>query len=587
MSVSSDQLPIAAPAAVRSATAVMLSRERRGLLRVLLLQGAATVAGLAGPLVLGDLVNRLARHRATGGEVALAVGLFLGALLVQGALTRVARRSAAVLGQKILAQLREGLIAGVLTLPLAVVERAGTGDLLTRATNDVELLTTAVEQAVPDITIATVSALVTMVAMVLVSPPLAFVLVPAVPPLYLVNRWYLRRATRVYLARQAALSRVNSRIQESTSAGATIEALGLGGWRVERTEADIREALAADWAALRMRLVLYPTSEAVYVVPLFAAILAGGLLHSTGLVSLGQVTTLALYAQQLVNPVDLVLQWLAALQIGGASLARILGVGEVAQPERSPGDPRGEELVARDVHFEYRPGREVLRGIDLAPPRARRVAVVGPSGAGKSTLALLLAGVFSPTRGSVRVGGVEAARLAPERLRREVALVTQEQHVFAASLRDNLLIGDQEADDDRLWETLREVGADGWGARLPRGLDTELGSGGVRLDPAQGQQLALGRLLLADPHTLVLDEATSLLDPGAARRLERSLAAVLRDRTVVAVAHRLETARQSDLVAVVVDGRIEELGTHRELLRRGGAYASLWAVWSEAPGVAG
>lgn len=578
----SEQLPVAAPPAVRRAARELLSTERLGLGLVLGIQGAATVAGLVGPLVLGYLVDHLSAHRSSAAQVGAAMAVFLAALLLQSWLTRSARRRAAALGQGILAQLREGLISGVLTLPLAVVERAGTGDLLTRATNDVELLTTAVEQAVPDMAIATVSALLTMVAMVVVAPPLALILVPAIPPLYLVNRWYLRRATSVYLARQAALARVNSRIQESTSAGSTIEALGLGAWRVERTEDDIRRSLAADWEALRMRLVLFPTSEAVYVIPLFAALLVGGLLHAQGVVTLGQVTTTALYAQQLVNPVDLVLQWLASLQIGAASLARILGVREVPQPDLTGAEPRTAGLEARQVHFEYRPDREVLRGVDLAPPRGRRLAVIGPSGAGKSTLALLLAGVFTPTSGTVEVGGVEASRLPPERLRREVALVTQEQHVFAATLRDNLLIGDAAASDDRLWATLGQVDADRWARRLPHGLDSQLGSGEAALDPAQSQQVALARLLLADPHTLILDEATSLLDPSAARHLERSLAAVLEGRTVVAVAHRLETARQADLVAVVEDGRITELGSHRQLLRSGGTYATLWRAWADS-----
>lgn len=574
------QLPVADAALVRR-TAGRLALEERWWLFVLIgVQGAATAAGLVGPAILGGLVNQLAAHRETARGIVVAVAVFGVALCCQAVLTRLARSRSAVLGERVLARLREGLVDGVLSLPLGVVERAGTGDLLTRSTTDVELLTTAVQRAVPDMGIAAVTAILTVVALVVSAPPMALVLIPAIPPLFLINRWYLRRASAAYLNRQAALAQVNSRLQETMTAGRTIEAFNLGERRRARIEEDIRSSLRADWATFRLRVVLFPTTEACYILPLFTALLAGGLFHVVGILSLGAVTTAALYAQQLVGPVDILLSWLAALQIGGASMARILGVGQVPQPEVTADEPRSDRLVARDVHFAYRPGRDVLRGLDLSPEPGRRLAVIGPSGAGKTTLALLLAGVFAPGSGTVRVGGVEVSKIPTERLRAEVALVTQEQHVFAASLRDNLLISDASADDGTLWEVLDEVDLGGWAKALPQGLDTPLGSGGLVIGPAQSQQLALARLLLANPHTLVLDEATSLLDPGAARHLERSLGRVLAGRTVVTIAHRLEAARDADMVAVVDAGRVLELGTHAELLAAQGSYASLWRAWT-------
>ena len=574
------QLPVADAALVRRTAGRLALEERRWLFVLIGVQGAATAAGLVGPAILGGLVNQLAAHRETARGIVVAVAVFGVALCCQAVLTRLARSRSAVLGERILARLREGLVDGVLSLPLGVVERAGTGDLLTRSTTDVELLTTAVQRAVPDMGIAAVTATLTVVALVVSAPPMALVLLPAIPPLFLINRWYLRRASAAYLNRQAALAQVNSRLQETMTAGRTIEAFNLGERRRARIEEDIRSSLRADWATFRLRVVLFPTTEACYILPLFTALLAGGLFHVAGILSLGAVTTAALYAQQLVGPVDILLSWLAALQIGGASMARILGVGQVPQPEVTADEPRSDRLVARDVHFAYRRGRDVLRGLDLSPEPGRRLAVIGPSGAGKTTLALLLAGVFAPGSGTVRVGGVEVSKIPTERLRAEVALVTQEQHVFAASLRDNLLISDASADDGALWEVLDEVDLGAWARALPQGLDTPLGSGGLVIGPAQSQQLALARLLLANPHTLVLDEATSLLDPGAARHLERSLGRVLAGRTVVTIAHRLEAARDADMVAVVDAGRVLELGTHAELLAAQGSYASLWRAWT-------
>jgi ABC-type multidrug transport system fused ATPase/permease subunit len=243
--------------------------------------------------------------------------------------------------------------------------------------------------------------------------------------------------------------------------------------------------------------------------------------------------------------------------------------------------PVGERLDADDVRFAYVEGRDVLHGVDLEVEPGERIAMVGPSGAGKSTLGRLLAGIHPPRTGSVTVGGVGLVELPLDDLRGHVALVTQEHHVFVGTLRENLaLAAPPDATDDDIREALDAVDALTWVELLPDELDTVVGSGGRQLTDAQAQQIALARLVLADPHTLVLDEATSLIDPRAARHLERSLAAVLHGRTVIAIAHRLFSAHDADRVAVVEDGRIAELGSHDELVAAGGSYAALWDSWN-------
>ncbi|WP_433300724.1 ABC transporter ATP-binding protein [Actinoplanes sp. CA-030573] len=576
----SGRLPIADTAQVRRYVRDLFRRYPRALWGAVGLHVLAAIAGLVGPRLLGDLVESLQHGR--GAAVIDRLGaLIAGFVVLQAVLTRFAYLASARLGERVLARLREEFVERVLALPLSTVEGASSGDLLTRTTRDVDALSRCVRLAVPETMIALITVVLVVGAMAVVTPLLALPLLVAVPILVVGTRWYLKRAPAAYLEQNNRYSAVTDGLAETVDGARTVDALRRRRDRVKRTDHDLHRTWLMEKYTLFLRTVWFPTVEVGYVLPVVATLLVGGLLYLRGTVTLGQLTAAVVYAQMLIDPVDRLLGWLDELQVGMASLARLLGVAERdPQPESAVvPTPVGARIEVRGVRFAYVPGREVLHGIDLTLEPGERLAIVGPSGAGKSTLGRLLAGVHQPTGGTITVGGVTIGELPLDRLRTEVALVSQEHHVFIGTVRDNIAMVRPGATDEEVRSALEAVHALDWALGLPGGLDTVVGSGGHQLTAAQAQQVALARLVLADPHTLVLDEATSLLDPRAARDLERSLAAVLRGRTVVAIAHRLFSAHDADRVAVVEDGRITELGSHDELVAANGPYAALWRSW--------
>ncbi|EFE85299.1 ABC transporter [Streptomyces albidoflavus] len=479
------KLPVAGTATVRAYIADLARRHRKAFLLLVTVNAVAVIASMAGPYLLGSLVEEVSAG-AEDVPLVRTMLLFTAALVVQAFFIHRVRLRGAMLGEEVLADLREDFLVRSVELPPGVLERAGTGDLLSRITTDVDRLADALREAVPQLAIGVVWILLLLGGLTVTAPTLAPVVLIALPALLLVCRWYFRRAPAAYRSEAAGYAAVASALTETVDAGRTVESLRLGPERVALSDRRISEWTGWERYTLWLRSVLFPVVSLTHVLVLASVLLIGGFYVLQGWIGVGQLTTAALISQMLVDPVGIVLRWYDELQVAQVSLARLVGVREV-EPEAGDADerPEGRAVRADDVHFGYRPGVDVLRQVTLAVEPGTRLALVGPSGAGKSTLGRLLAGIYGPRTGRLTLGGAELARMPAEEVRSHVALVNQEHHVFVGSLRDNLRLARTDAGDEELWEALAAVDADGWGRALEEGLDTEVGSGALALTPVQ------------------------------------------------------------------------------------------------------
>ncbi|MFD4204653.1 ABC transporter ATP-binding protein [Micromonospora tulbaghiae] len=559
--------------------------------------------GLAGTLALAlvYMVGRVAvpvavqrgiDHGIVGGldlnVISLTVAITAGVLVVTTACGYLMMRRLFTVSETALAGVRTRAFRHVHDLSMLHQQSERRGSLVSRVTSDVDQITQFLQWGGVILIVNLGQLLVTTAVMLAYSWQLTLVVLVAFAPAVLVIRQLQRRLAGAYgLVRQRTGTLLGA-IGESVVGAPVIRAYGIAGRTSRRLDTAIDGQRVAQQRAIRISIMGSSVGELAAGLALAGVVVVGVSLGAGGTLSIGQLTAFLFLVTLFIQPVQIATEVLNEAQNAIAGWRRVLDVLDVSPDVADPGE-QGRELPpgpldARfaGVTFAYPGGPPVLHDVTLDIPAKSRVAVVGETGSGKTTFAKLLTRLMDPTEGQVLLSGVDLRQVRFDSLRSRVVMVPQDGFLFDATVGENVRFARPDLTDERLTAAFAELGLSDWLDGLPSGLDTPVGERGEALSVGERQLVALARAYVADPDLLVLDEATSAVDPATEVRLQRTLDAVTRGRTTLAIAHRLSTAQAADEVIVVDRGRIVQRGPHEELVRdTDSVYALLYASWLE------
>ncbi|MCF8610372.1 ABC transporter ATP-binding protein/permease [Gordonia sp. HY285] len=560
--------------------AVRLRDQRLRLFAVVVTMAAAGAFGLVTPRLLGSVVDLVA-HGGDTADVLARAGWMAAAAIAAAACAGLGIATAASVFESVLASLREDMLEKVLGLPIARVEEVGSGDVLSRATDDVDKVGDAIGKALPSVLMSGAGVVVTLIGLAALDWRFLLVAVVTAPIYITTGRTYLRLAPPVYAEERVAAANRAHHVLGPVQGLPTVRAFDLGARLSVRIDAHSWAVVRRSMEAAVLRSRLFGRLNLAELVGMGVILCVGFVLVGDGTLTVGATTAAMLFFLAMFDPIGRLMYVLDDLQSGAAALGRIVGVLDETTPDA--GDPHvgddGSGLVAEGIRFGYTDDHLILDEVSVTIRPNEHVALVGVSGAGKSTLAAVLAGIHVPVAGTARLGGVDVAAMGDAARARRIALLTQEVHVFSGPLRDDLLLGDPDADDERVWQALEKAGAAEWVRALDDGLDTVVGEHGHEIDAMTTQQLALARIDLLDAELVIVDEATADAGSAGAGRLEQASAAVLAGRSALIIAHRLSQAAAADRIIHLDAGRVVETGSHAELVAAGGGYSEIWAAW--------
>ncbi len=561
----------------------MLRPHRRRMIVAGVLAALFTLGTLAGPLLvrtgIDDGIKVGDRGVINTVVVAYIVIAVLSYFVYRAQVVAISR-----IGEDFLKDLRLRLFEHLQKMSMPFYDREKAGVVVSRMTSDIDSLSELVQMGLLMFVSNGLLLVVSVLVLGAVSVKLLLLCLLALPPVIIASRKFQRDSNIAYLDVRDGIGATLSQLQEGISGVRVVQAFAREDVESSRFERRNRRLYDAHMKSVKISAWYLPIIEIAGLGTTAAAVGVGGWWVHQGDLTIGTVTFFVLTLANLFEPIQQLSQLFNMVQSAGAGLKKVYELldTDVDVPERQGAVdlPARGAIEVRDVSFSYLDGTEVLAGVTLTIAAGERIALVGPTGAGKSTLAKLIARFYDPTAGSISVGGVDLRDVTSSSLRRTMAVVPQEGFLFNGTLLDNIRLARPDASDDEVALAMASIGILDRFADLPDGLHTEVRERGSRFSAGEKQLVSLGRAALAAPEILVLDEATSSLDPGTEAVVEQAMERLAEGRTTIVIAHRLTTAARADRVAVVAGGRLVEVGTHDELIARDGAYAALFAAWA-------
>jgi ATP-binding cassette subfamily B protein len=541
----------------------------------------STLITLSGPALVRYAVdNGIVKHEQHPIDVAALAILALA--LLKPFVVRIQTLSAATASERFLTSLRKVTFAKLQALPLGFFEQERTGVLISRLTSDIQALDEFLREALVEVVGSGLQIALTVAVLIILSPTLAAVSLVALPVLLVASWAFHHSAGGAYHAIRDRVAETLTALQEGLSGVRVVQAFRRERRTLETYRPHSRAQIGAWRRASFVNIRLFTMIPLAQTVALVAVLLTASSMYRNGSISQGTIVAYVLYLVQLFDPIARFSEWLGEFRQGLAALGKVVGLlraeNAVIERQGAVDLPADGVLELDGVTFGYG-GGDVVKGVSLRLDAGEHVALVGVTGAGKSTLAKLLTRQYDPQEGAIRLGGVDLRDGTLESLRHRIVMLPQEGHLFSGTIADNVRLADPDASDDAVRLALDQIGALERFESLPDGLQTDVQTRGVRLSAGERQLVGIARVALADPAVIVLDEATSSLDPATEAAVEQALAAVVEGRTVIIIAHRLSTAERADRVVVMHNGRVVETASHDELVAQGERYARLWASW--------
>jgi ATP-binding cassette subfamily B protein len=555
-----------------------------------LLVGIISLADQAGPrLIVTAIDEGMVRHRSMN-VVAVVSALYLAAILLTALCQRWLAKVSGRLAAHVMNDLRIRVFTHLQRLSLDFYTREKAGVVMTRMTSDIENLQQLLQDGLAQIAVQALTMVVITGLLLSMNVPLTLLMIGlTIPPLVAMSVWFRSRSEVAYQRVRDGIAAVLRDLSESLRGIRVVASHNRGRYNVVRHRNIVGDYRGANALTARLSSYYGPGTQLLGLLSQALLLGVGGRMVLHHSLTVGELVAFFLYFNRFFQPIQMLVQQYTVYQQSQSSILKLRALLAEQPAVEEAADAVELPSVAGEIRFEAvsfgYTDSPVLKGIDLTISPGETVAFVGPTGAGKSTLAKLVMRFYDATEGRVLVDGRDVREVSLGSLRRQVGLVPQEAFLFAGTLRDNIAFGRPSARDDEVTEAVAAVGLTALVERMPDGLDTEVHERGQSLSAGERQLVALARAFLAQPHVLVLDEATANLDLQSETEIEHALDALLRDRTAILIAHRLSTAMKSDRIVVVEDGRIAETGSPDELLSAGGRFAEMYEAWTLHAGV--